>query len=107
MNFLKFDHPDTRWDVVAFRPLGTAGRTTTVLFTDGAFKRGDSFGAAEAEIVRDENDVVVRLVVDRSTILSGAAAIELYEDHFREAQASMDSRYIVPQPDVEVVFGDG
>lgn len=106
MHIFRFYHRDVNWRVAACYALDAFSNTVSVYFTDGTFERGDDFAVAEARVERDENDVVVRLVVDPSTIRTGVDAIERDEEGFRDAQASMVSYRVVPQPDVEVVLGE-
>lgn len=106
MTYLTFRYPGVSWDLAAFRTPGPTTDSVTVCFTNGAFQRGDDFGVAEAEVVRNEDDVVVRLLVDPSMITTGMDAIERYEEELREAQAGVGSYRVVPQPDIEIVFGE-
>ena len=105
MNIVTFSHPEFTWTVAAVYSIGDSV-TVKLYFSGGAFMHGDGFGSAEARVERDENDNVVRLVVDRSTILIGEDAVYSDEDGFSEAQQTMRSHRVVPKPVYEIVIGE-
>ena len=104
-HILPLNDSRVRWDTVAVDPIRSGDESVLVRLTDGDFSAGDHNASASARVVYNEDYEVVGLVIDPTSVVTGAEAWTDDEVGIREAHEAVGYYLTLPQPAIEVTIG--